>query len=1266
MADAAAAQAAAPAAADAAAAPEADATAPAPAAAPEIVIDAPAEAPPESDAQALGKVGAALQSAKKRTLEEYAAGVESSKVPIPDRHEIKIAGERVRLEETGFREGSGEYIVSFRKRYFPQAPDNVITKAKQVFYKIFSSKDINDIIPPCDVNEREILSVGLSRRILLLWDEIQYIRINKGDIANLRNKIKHFNQLDLLIKDFDKYIKRGTCEDYNDDGTSKGFRRIDNAMEEEIRTLLRQFAFIILQAHSPVKEYSESTDDARELINTLRQNKLSREQMDEYLKLWREQAEDTGEGVPVILGEILAGTDTQTGVLEVMLDDAINSLYTEIVKQVRDNYATVPELITLFEEEFKRNLDEKDPRKKLLALIRWIINKNRECWEKLGASQKEIKELTDKLEESRQIKLALDAKVVELEQNIGELHKHISAGLTKIKDLDGQVADRDSRLRTSKTELGLKTFELATARSNLTNAKAAAEALTVSMAAARKKEEEATAAAAAAVAAQKACAQAASEGKAAADAALVSENQKLKGEKASSDASIKNKDKTLLETTQALALEKDTRTKADGEILRLLALIKASADKEAQLATDLAEANAAIHQNTQGKKAEIGRIEAELAAAKADTARKQTQLDLALEAKDAADEAAAGQASTIESLKADKATAESKAAELAAAIKGQEQLNAQLSAAQRARDETINGRVKQLSETIASNEALIKTLTGQQNAATAAAAAAEAAVKEERGSTQGLIDNLKQFAQSIKDGEDTVPPELVPGASDSFNEILTKIREIKTEGAAPGNEICFLSYFITFFMKFLFFTGPNPEDIKKRKALMESLEAVAKKVGGDKVTLYRIMGVIFKLLDAGEMIFLNNKDREGGNVFNGLSVIQIVQAPGDAEIVDNIFKDLKGVTAVPETLNSIKKSLLDNMQITQPNLYVLPPIASLPQFPILARVADVSRRENKKIQVIDVEDGYSSRIIDANEGVIRKALDNINTNIHYTTLLAAFVVFGRNYILAAKEDLNKYKCKVPAGLENTSLLAGLAVPDLMAARSASLRQGVGAAQGAAQAAALTSGESKIFGSISPLGPPVYLKEIIHLTPDNPEQTFPLILKEIAGGATVTSGSFEKIINSKIDVNLPPNERSKLLKLQPIIQLIKSYNTTSPFWRGVKFDAMSSQLISNIWTKLQENIKGDDTNRTRAKTYFTNLIYNMALAYTRQYNIKSITTADQIKKYFGDILISQPGTTKQTTVYSLLNITNDKLIAFINNPPALITSGADEGLHLKKQ
>lgn len=116
MADAAAAQAAAPAAADAAAAPEADATAPAPAAAPEIVIDAPAEAPPESDAQALGKVGAALQSAKKRTLEEYAAGVESSKVPIPDRHEIKIAGERVRLEETGFREGSGEYIVSFRKR----------------------------------------------------------------------------------------------------------------------------------------------------------------------------------------------------------------------------------------------------------------------------------------------------------------------------------------------------------------------------------------------------------------------------------------------------------------------------------------------------------------------------------------------------------------------------------------------------------------------------------------------------------------------------------------------------------------------------------------------------------------------------------------------------------------------------------------------------------------------------------------------------------------------------------------------------------------------------------------------------------------------------------------------------------------------------------------------------------------------------------------------------------------------------------------------
>jgi len=1258
---------------------------PAPADPAPAVPDDPAP-PTDAEAHSTGKVGTALRAAKERGPDEYAADIKIPKLPLPKYREISVAGEKVRIEETDFVEPANGDVVSFRKKYFPEEDEEFLKKAPFVFNKVFTYKAANGVMPPCDIAERQIIRMGLDNRIMMLLQEIHQLRNREGDVAHLRAKIGHYNTLEGLIKDFDESIEQGSCQDYNDDGSSKGFRRIDNEMEEEIRNLLRQFAFIILQAHSPVTEYSRSTEEARAIVTKLRDNVLTKDNMDEYLKLWREQAADTGGNIPVILGEVLTGTDTQTGILETMLDDALNSLYTDIVDMVRDHYAEVPELLTSFNADFIANLTQTDPKRKVMSLILWIINTNKKCWTDLEKAQKDVKKAEGDLEECRKENIRLNEVIVATETERAKLNEIIKEQLAVNAQLQGKLASTEAdraALAERYDALGTKMADL---QQQLTACNEKIRGLEPAVGTATKAAAEAEGRAAAALAAQKAAEMAAAQGAAAADKKLVEQNKKYATDLAQAEANVGSQRANTIRAMKDLAAQKSISDQRAISIDKLTQELNANLKAQEQLAADFAKTKAELNSNGVSSKAASDAAQAALDGALAKTAATKAQLDSAIQREREAQRTIEERDVEIVRLRSAAAAA---AAGLAEAKAKEETLNASASAIQRSNDEKLAGMAAEIAAAKAANDALIADLTnkhGSSEEALAKALASAKAASEGLAAEQGkhksdndtmaaLIADLQQFAADIKRDNYKVPSR-IPGATKSFQEIVDKIAQMKAT-ASPGNEICFLSYFIMFFMKFLFFTGPSPADIEKRKALMGSLQGMCDRVLNsvkglmpgktDKQVLYKIMGLIFAILDAGETIFITNKDRDGGKVFDGLTVVKTTEEPIDKDILTAIFAGFDKPDDA--TVNSIEKSLLDNMQITQPKIFIIPPIASLTSYASFVYLPDGKRPEDftKLVKEVDVTQGYTSkeqRTEGPLEGSILKAMNS--RTIHYTALFTAFVIFGRKYILTAKDDFSKYKCKIPHGLEDTSLLAGKVAPDLMSLRAASARQGVGAAQGAAQASTLGSGQKSVFGSISPLAPQAKPEGIIHLTPDNPEQIFPLILKELAGGATVTSGSFERVINGKIDARTPPAERAKILKLQPIIRLIKSYNTTSPFWRGVKFDVMPSQLIPSIWAKFQENIKGDDALRTKAKTYFTNLIYNMALAYTRQYNINPSTSADELKRFIGDATISLPGVAKPLTLYTLLNITNDKVIAFINNPPALITSGADEGLHLKKQ
>ena len=353
----------------------------------------------------------ALRTAKKKFsvaslkqgISKFGKGIKDSRKLLKTgqfKGEIIVAGERVRVDETDFLD-DGEYnIASFSKKFFPGFEGDDLEAAKAVFSMIFhiNYDTANDnFLPPCDEEQRKILLTGLATRRETLYAEMKNIQEQRGDAIILRTKLELYERLNILILELQRHEASGRCQEYNADGSPAGFKKINLEMEEQMRQLLRQFAFITLQAKMEVPEYADTTDNAKEILTRLNEDKLNREEMNGYLMLWREQAAqmDPPQNIPRIIAEILDGVDAQPGVIAAMVDDERDSLFAEIVRLAREEYQVntrdqeAPRLLTEF-NEFIQTLEEEqvpDSNRKLMRLISWILRKNKECWDTLGALQ---------------------------------------------------------------------------------------------------------------------------------------------------------------------------------------------------------------------------------------------------------------------------------------------------------------------------------------------------------------------------------------------------------------------------------------------------------------------------------------------------------------------------------------------------------------------------------------------------------------------------------------------------------------------------------------------------------------------------------------------------------------------------------------------------------------------------------------------------------------------------------------------------------------
>jgi hypothetical protein len=489
-----------------------------------------------------------------------------------------------------------------------------------------------------------------------------------------------------------------------------------------------------------------------------------------------------------------------------------------------------------------------------------------------------------------------------------------------------------------------------------------------------------------------------------------------------------------------------------------------------------------------------------------------------------------------------------------------------------------------------------------------------------------------------------------PGASAEFAQIqdnLTKLRE----SSSPGNQLCYLSYFIMFFTKFLFFTGRDATDIANRKVLMGTLDGIADRVGGgDKDRLYTIVGLIFRILDAGESIFITNKKRDGKEVFKGLSLIKF---EGDTALLKEVFAAFRQPVQ-QITVDNIEKSLFDNMQITQPKIYVNPPIDSLGPYPSLTYVPEGVNIENLAGSVleVDIDNGYTEKSIDTNgpvKGSVITALNN--KNMCYTTLLAAFVVFARKYIIAAKEDLTKYKCQIPAAFENTRLFEGAApiTVDRTVGANTALR-------GLAQLRAAAGAGTISFGGLSAKADTVKTKPPTFPILGTFTKTIHAILNQIRSGSTLLSGLIKEDISrySSTQDSFPIKKLSDKYTRLGKTALNTAHELKLPYnENGMDDDAIKAKyktFFDSIWTSIKASPQG--SNMDWAKKFFKNMILDIFTAYVNQYDIegaadlpsKIAKVLPQIKGYVGDINLKNrtgPGDQEQT-LFAMLGL-NDKIL-----------------------
>jgi hypothetical protein len=543
--------------------------------------------------------------------------------------------------------------------------------------------------------------------------------------------------------------------------------------DQKIQNLLRQFSFLVLQGHTENKDPKwlqyQGNINPKEFIKKLEQHQIPRDQMNEYLRQYKE--------LPYLIIKILSGTETQDEetFIAKLQDDVLEKLFEEISQEANK---------VLVEESDRASYADKNilTKQRIISCVKALVGK-------FEGLKNEIRDKTGLIE-------TLESDIIILTRNIAELgnqHADAAAALAAAAagaaaaaapsslpgsptgaDSSDIIAELQEKLVALQRELAEKNAALEAAKSEQGASIAEAEAANASL---NKINIELTS-----------------------QLAAAEQDAQTANKKAEESEALAKQHEAA--AAEALAQAQSQGTNQD-EITRLQAQLAAAKEAAEAAVAAAAAAKAAAEELDRTRAGEKEALQAENQRLTS-TVEQQSAAIAAAEAAAAANKAAEG-------------TSAATAAAKAAAEEELRQAKADLEAAQGQSSQ----RVKELQEQLADAQAASTSASAAAAAANAGKAAAEAALQQAAAAAESAASSSRSGASSSSSAvssESTSNDEINAlinmidagndiSAEDPFftnNKALAALfKKMDLKNTFKG-DICTLAYFVTDLLNKLF------------------------------------------------------------------------------------------------------------------------------------------------------------------------------------------------------------------------------------------------------------------------------------------------------------------------------------------------------------------------------------------------------------------------------------------------------------------------------
>jgi hypothetical protein len=258
--------------------------------------------------------------------------------------------------------------------------------------------------------------------------------------------------------------------------------------------------------------------------------------------------------------------------------------------------------------------------------------------------------------------------------------------------------------------------------------------------------------------------------------------------------------------------------------------------------------------------------------------------------------------------------------------------------------------------------------------------------------SMGFLTHIKSIAESIKRGE---KPVII--ANDPFNNLYETFKKHSTE--MSSSELCYLNYYITFFIKQIF--GNNIEVYNSMNTLIETfLEKNASSLNIDT-----IIAELYNLLDLSEKVIATKAGYYIGKDTNVSS-----------SFLKLLYEETKKNKSIVGVATNAVKTIFPGYVRREQFIYFIPP----PSLSIQYNGFFIRERLSPKVIPVYSWNGTefqeSEQTSDITPEIFRKV------ELSYATLFMYYILFAKSYLVKMTHQLNKNNCSLPKFFTNSQLL----------------------------------------------------------------------------------------------------------------------------------------------------------------------------------------------------------------------------------------------------